>query len=238
MALRAIDGALNWAIDDVTGFLHIINQDGSDALGGAINFGITPGSGTVITTQDIDIDFSASGSEDFVIPVSSKVCQILGTRLYIRDPQSQTAISRNYNLKLYPNTTRLDGDLYTGFQGKGKFVYTQLAVATAIGNKELDVDDISNFSFDDPMALLGDIVNGLPVADIGTKFHTILDPNNTPPLTVDNIGLVYPINNGVVNIGSFKDTLHSPDGANIFGTLDLDVPDTFDVRLHIIAASI
>ncbi len=52
MALRAIDGALRWAIDDATGFLHIIQQDGSDALGGPIDFDITGGGG-IATVEKI-----------------------------------------------------------------------------------------------------------------------------------------------------------------------------------------
>ena len=45
MAIRAIDGALDWAIDDVTGKLHVINQDGSDA--GEIDFNVAAASGNI-----------------------------------------------------------------------------------------------------------------------------------------------------------------------------------------------
>lgn len=196
------------------------------------------GSGTVITNTTKTFAFSASKIIDFDIDVLSFVCLLLGTRLYISDPKTQQAISRNYTFSFWPNSNRTAGEVYLGFKGKNKLVYTELVNATAVASKDFTVDDIDEMTFDDPIAFLGNIVAGVPVTDIGTLFNTIKNPNSVPPQTEDNVGRIYPIDNGVVNIGGFKDQLFSDDGLKIYGRLELEDNDTFDVKLEMKAASV
>jgi len=149
------------------------------------------GSGVSIETIDVDIDFTASSSEDVTIPIDIGTREVIRGRLYI-DADPGAAFSAWATYTFYNKAAMHGEDAF--YRAEAKLVYTELEVATTGTDANITPDDHTDFNPHDLAYIL----------DTGDEEFIRLATIADTMVAEDTID-AHAINDGLVRVAEFAD---------------------------------
>jgi len=146
-----------------------------------------PGGSSVV---EVDIDFTASASEDETVAIGSAMREVLRGRLYI-DTDPGAAFSAWATFTFYNKAAMHGADAF--YRTEAKLVYTELEVATTGTDANITPDDHTDFSPNDLAYIL----------DVGDEEFIRLATIADTMVAEDTIA-AHAINDGLVRVVEFS----------------------------------
>jgi len=184
-------------------------------------------SGIFYTVDDselnIDIDFSASASEDVTIDISNEIRRVLRGRLYI-DADPGAGFVEWATVSFYAESAKHGENLI--FRFRKKLVYTELDTATTGSDANIIPDDHTDFSIHELVMFLDDG----ELARLKTIASTMVAEDN-----VDS----HAVNTGLVNVAEFhsRDLFNTEDGTNVYLRIAFSSAQTVSLKMKLLLAS-
>jgi len=178
--------------------------------------------GSPLSTISLDIDFSASDSEDVVIPITHKMSHIFRGRLYI-DTDPGAAFSAWAKYTFYNKAAMRGEDAF--YRTEAKLVYTELEDPTVIGSPDITPDDHTDFSPNDLALILG-------ASEEYVRLKTIADTM----VAEDNLLAVHPVDTGLVRISEFSGfSLFNNEGdSDVYLNISFAVAQTVSLKMELL----
>ena len=182
------------------------------------------GSGTVVPIS-VDIDFSASSSEDVIIPIAQENVTLLRGRLYI-DTDPGSAFDEWLTYTFYSAATKTGTEAY--YRVASKASYTELEVGTTGSDAYVIPDDHTVFDEND----LGYIID-----DASSEFfraHTVADT-----IVAEDVIGVHAIDTGLSRVSECSGfhLYNDESGTNTYFRVEFDTPQTVSMKMDMVVVT-